>query len=256
MTTRKKIGLFVNNDIGLSVLSFILDCFREDLYLVVCTDKNSNVFTELIARNEELLNITLFYDEIKVEGKINKIKDLELDYIILAWWPFIIKHDIISIPKFGVINFHPSLLPFNKGKNYNFWTILEDTPFGVTLHFVDESIDGGDIIFQSRIEKSWEDTGLSLYEKAKEEILKLFINSYPKIRLGDYTRIKQNNGEGSFHYGKELNLASMVELDKYYTARELLNILRARTFPPYPGAWFIDGEKKYEIRIEIKESIN
>lgn len=57
---------------------------------------------------------------------------------ILAWWPRILKARILSIPSMGWLNFHPSLLPNNRGKNPNFWCLADTTPCGVSLHFIDE----------------------------------------------------------------------------------------------------------------------
>ncbi len=223
--------------------------------IIVCTNRESIVYSEVVKYGSTLEKITILNDDLLDETKKTWLIKLRLDYIILAWWPYIINAPILSVPKFGIINFHPSLLPFNKGKNYNFWTIIENTPFGVSLHFIDDSIDGGDIIFQSPIFQSWLDTGQTLYLKAQEEMIKLFVNSYEKIRMGHYKRIPQVKNEGSFHFGSELNLASRIELGKKYEAKELLNILRAKTFPPHPGAWFEDNGERYEINISIKKQI-
>lgn len=99
---------------------------------------------------------------------------MQLDLIILAWWPYILKEALIKIPKIGCLNFHPSYLPYNRGKHPNFWSLVEDVPFGVSLHFVDTGIDSGSIAFQKIVPKSWEDTGKTLHEKGKREIVKLF----------------------------------------------------------------------------------
>ena len=125
--------------------------------------------------------------------------------------------------------------------------------FYTLLHFVDNTIDGGDIIFQNRISKNWEDTGYSLYCKAKKEMVNLFKKKYKKIVEHQYVRVKQNLDEGSFHFSKELNSASQIFLDNTYKASELFNLLRARTFPPNSSCFFIDENKKYEVSIEIKE---
>ena len=83
------------------------------------------------------------------------------------------------------------------------------------------------------------------------EIIKLFIQNYPIIRKNNYERIKQNPDEGSFHFRKEINAASEIFLEKAYKARDLINLIRARTFPPHPSCYFYDEGKKYEIRTEI-----
>jgi len=118
---------------------------------------------------------------------------------LLIWWPFIIKSPLLEFPKNGFLNTHPSLLPNNKGKNPNFWSIVEGRPFGVTLHKIDSGIDTGPIIEQKEIQYDWTDTGGSLYKKALSEMIELFKATYPKIRL-QISNVKHQSGDGSFHY--------------------------------------------------------
>ena len=51
--------------------------------------------------------------------------DTTFDLGILAWWPMLIRRPLIGLPRHGFINFHPSLLPYNRGKHYNFWALVE-----------------------------------------------------------------------------------------------------------------------------------
>lgn len=190
-------------------------------------------------------------DSLYEEKNLNALKKMKLDLAILAWWPYILREELIGIPRIGCLNFHPSYLPHNRGKDPNFWAIVEDMPFGVSLHFVDTGVDSGDIAFQSVIEKSWEDTGKTLYEKALKEIVKLFKNNFEQIKSGTIPRKRQDITQASFHKRSELEAGSMINLDKCYNARGLLNIIRARTFHPYPAAWFVDNGEKYEVRTEI-----
>jgi len=242
----KKVAVFADQDVGLEVVRFLLENRREEVLLVVTTAQN-----EIFDISTKHQCKTVLSSEITELNAGQIIEDI--DFIFLAWWPRIVKKYIIDSAREGVINFHPSLLPYNRGKHYNFWTIVEDSPFGVTLHFVDEGVDTGDIIFQKKIQKSWEDTGETLYHKAKSEMLALFKESYEKILSGNFEKIKQEPGAGSMHYSKELDGACEIDLDKTYTARELLNIMRARTFTGKPGSFFYDNGIKYEINIAINQ---
>lgn len=246
------IGIFADKYVGSRAVEFILQNYFTHLKVLVVTDEKSNVLNTIgkydFPKGKVFLN-----SELNSELGFKRVFDENLDYIILAWWPYIVGEKILTIPKVGTLNFHPSLLPYNRGKHYNFWTIVEDTPFGVTIHFVDKSIDSGDIVFQKSITKSWEDTGKSLYNKAQDAMIELFTQNYDKIVKGEYHKIKQDKNMGSFHYGKELEQASEVFLEKEYSAKQLLNLLRARTFLPHPSCYFFDKGKKYEVRIEIKE---
>lgn len=174
------------------------------------------------------------------------------DLGILAWWPKIISPELMALTERGFINTHPSLLPYNRGKHYNFWALVEQAPFGVSLHYVDEGIDSGDIVAQQSIPYDWEDTGETLYVKAGQAMVDLFKSAYPSFRGGALQRIPQDLSKGSLHYAKEIDVASKIDLDRSYPARELLNLLRARTFPGYPSCRFEDGGELYEIRVKIE----
>ncbi len=246
-----RLAIFAEGEIGFRAVEFVATKHPQHLKQVVLA-KNSKIverITALGVKREDLL----FSDEIYGDAALERMRGLELDHLLLAWWPFIIKEPLISLPSRGVLNFHPSYLPYNRGKGYSFWTIVEDTPFGVTIHYVNEGIDAGDIAFQRRIDKSWEDNGGTLYYKAQDAMIDLFKSVYPRIVAGDIPRLPQEVDKGSFHYGKELDPASRIDLDKQYTARELLNLLRARTFSGYPACRFEDEGRVYEARIEIKE---
>lgn len=172
---------------------------------------------------------------------------------VLAWWPYILTPPLLTLPPRGWLNFHPSLLPYNRGKHPNFWTLVDETPAGVTLHWIDAGVDSGAVVAQATVDVSWLDTGETLYRRCQKRIVQLFEETFDDIVAGRLTARPQSPTEGTFHHSRELDPASRIELDRSYTARRLLNILRARTFPPHPGATFTDQGKTYTVRISITE---
>jgi methionyl-tRNA formyltransferase len=182
----------------------------------------------------------------------HRVLQLErLDVLVLAWWPHLLKGDLLTVAPL-ILNTHPSYLPHGRGKDPNFWALAEGCPFGVTIHHVNEGIDEGDIAFQQVIPVSWEDNGRSLYEKAVNEMIALFSESLTKILYGEIPRKPQAADAASIHFQHELEPASRLVLDEVVTVRGLLNLLRARTFPPNPACRFTDGDDEFEVRIEIK----
>ncbi|MBA7506955.1 dTDP-4-amino-4,6-dideoxyglucose formyltransferase [subsurface metagenome] len=157
---------------------------------------------------------------------------------------------MLKIPPKGVINLHPAFLPYNKGANPNVWSIIEGTPSGVSLHFIDEGIDTGPIIEREKVNSDYTDTGKTLYEKLEKASIKLFKQKWESIKNDNFSIIKTKE-KGSMHYVKDFHSLDEIDPKKKYYALDLINILRARTFPPYKGSFFkIDG-KKYYIEIEI-----
>ena len=63
----------------------------------------------------------------------------------------------------------------------------------------------------------------------------------------------QDFERGSFHISKQLDEASVIELDHHYLARDLLNLIRARTFYGRPSCFFLEGGKRYSVIIKIEE---
>ncbi len=249
----KKIGVFADGKVGYETLCFLLTNYVTDVEFIVLRDTNSNILNLL--KSLEFNNQNLFYsDQIKDELVIEFIKKkYSIDFLILSWWPYIVKKNILDIPKIGTINFHPSLLPYNRGKNYNFWTIVENSPFGVTLHLVDEGIDTGDILFQKKISKDWTDTGETLYHKAQNEILSLFYENYDLIRFNKLNPIKQEQKNATFHFAKDLEKITFINLDSKIKIRDFLNLARAKTFPPHKGLIFEENGIKYEINLKINK---
>jgi methionyl-tRNA formyltransferase len=117
---------------------------------------------------------------------------------------------------------------------------------------VDEGIDSGDVVAQREITYGWKDTGGSLHRMATNAMLELFRETYPKLRSLDFKTHPQDLAAGTFHRASELEAASSIALDSTYVARDLLNLIRARTFPGHPACTFSDGDDVYEVRIDIK----
>lgn len=240
-----KLVLFADNKVGLEVFNYLFENFSEDLAAVV-TVENNQIYKEAKSKN---IPVKIF-DKNQADQNFH---ENEFELGVLAWWPLIIKEPLLSLPKRGFINFHPSFLPFNRGKHYNFWALVEECPFGVSLHKVDKGIDTGDIISQKLISYDWEDNGETLYKKAQKEIVGLFQSTYPSLRENTLVPLAQDLSKGSFHLSSEIDIASKIEINDKYTARQLFNLIRARTFVGHPSCWFeeADGEK-YEVKIQIK----
>lgn len=144
------------------------------------------------------------------KNKIDATYVSQFDYVISYGYTHILKSDVLQSCKNGIINLHISYLPFNRGYYPNLWSFAEDTKKGVTIHFIDEGIDTGDIIFQKEVVfEPAEDTLKKTYDRLKREIESLFINKWNSILQGEYTRTKQR-GVGTFHLKKEIKKFKLI----------------------------------------------
>lgn len=241
--------IFADGQVGCEICDWLLTNYRDDIGLIITTEENE---IKRLASGA-MIPCTTFRTEQDLIKTISQCKNEKFNWGFLVWWPYIVSESVLSLANNGFINTHPSFLPFNRGKHYNFWAIVEQAPFGVSLHMVEKGIDCGDIVAQFKIDYGWEDTGATLYAKAIDAMPKLFKYTYPSIREGRIVRTPQELNRGSFHLARELDTASRFDLDAVYHARDFLNLLRARSFAGYPACSFVDEGNEYEVRVEIRK---
>lgn len=243
------IAVFAADAFGLS----IVEIFREKGHSIACLGLDEDTPEDMNRRIRETASCqTVFMaGDIRSGKALEALRTHHLDLVVLAWWPHIIKQPLLGAARKGFLNMHPSLLPYNRGKHYYFWSIVEDTPHGVTLHLIDEGIDSGGIAFQKRLDVGWTDTGRSLRDSGMSALIDLFRDNFDQIVSCEFDTTPVDTSQGTFHWGRELEQASRIDLDKTYTGRELLNMIRARSGFPRGGAWFEDKGSRYEVSIEI-----
>jgi len=128
------------------------------------------------------------------------------DLIVSYGYKHIIKEDILEPYRNKIINLHISLLPWNRGYHPNFWSFVDGTPKGVTIHLIDEGIDTGDILVQREvIFDVQEDTLATTYMRLRKEIESLFIDNWEPLKERKILPAAQSNLVGSGHYKKDLN---------------------------------------------------
>ena len=104
------------------------------------------------------------------------------------------------MPKRGVINVHPALLPRNRGLFPYFWALANgDDESGVTVHWVDPSFDTGAILVQKPLSISADDTVISLAEKSAELGADLLVEAVNLIIQGDPPRNAQDVTAASYY---------------------------------------------------------
>ena len=142
-------------------------------------------------------NVTQTTEKISLQ----EINDINPDFIISYGYTHIIKKNVIEAYDGKIINLHISYLPWNKGMYPNIWSIIDDTPKGVTIHMMDDGIDTGDILFQEKVRIDDDDTLSTSYWKLRASIESLFIRKWHLIKAGKLDRVKQVP-DGTFHLKK------------------------------------------------------
>ena len=235
--------LFPSSGIGMKLFYSVRDLFDPERTYVLSDFLNKDDTEVLLKQKWKLLTL---------EQMLSRENDYVLGFLL--WWPTILEDKVLNKFKTGIVNFHPSYLPFGRGKDPYFWSIVNDEPFGISCHFIDNEIDGGSLILQKRIAKDWTDTGESLREKAIKE-LKLVIKDWIiKVIQADY--VLKNFDHLSVNYRKDMLKRSVVELDSQHTFREFLNLIRAKSNSDQMGVVFSDKGDRFHVKLQIEECPN
>ena len=200
-------------------------------------------------------NIPIFYrtkdnqDEI-----ISFINSKNPDIIYCFGWSHILPKNILSIPKHGVIGFHPAELPNNRGRHPIIWALFLGLKQTASTFFVmDEGADTGDIISQEKI-KIIEDNAFSLYNKIINVALKQIVSFSLELETkGAFLdKIKQDKTEGNSWRKRTKNDG---KIDFRMTSRAILNLVNALS-RPYVGAHLEFQENEVKVWEVKEEKIN
>lgn len=189
---------------------------------------------------------------------IDLLRSLDLDYVVGVHFPYIVPDEVLAIPRIGVLNLHPALLPYNRGWHTPSWAILDGTPIGATLHFMDSGLDTGDIVAQVELEIRPEDTAHTLYGRLNQLEVDLFREAWPLLASANPPRQAQSAGEGSSHNRADLASDSVrrLDLEASVPVKDLLRTLRALTTNDRgEAAYFeVDG-RRYTVQVTITPDV-
>lgn len=247
-----KIAVFLNNRVGAQIAQWLGEHGQRPAIAVLHPEERRKFGPEIMASLDLPPHKIRCATELITPGFRDILLQEGIQIGLSAFFGYILPKHVLEVFPSGVLNLHPSFLPYNRGAYPNVWPLLDGTPAGVTLHFLDEGIDTGDIVFQERTVVLATDTGKNLYERLEADSMELFKKSWPRIVQGDFQRIPQSKTEGTVHRTSECSSLDKISLDALYTAHELINLIRARTFPPHKGAFFeVDGRKIF-LNIQLE----
>lgn len=191
------------------------------------------------------------YQPLKIREEYQKVLDQKPDIIITAAYGQIIPSEILDYPKYGCINVHGSLLPKLRGGAPIHHAIMNgDKEAGVTIMYMAQKMDAGDIISQRKVDIPDDMTLDELYSKLSLLGRDLLIDTLPSVIEGTNNIIKQNEDEVTFGY----NITKEEEKINFNdTSVNIHNKIRGLS--SIPGAYGLLNNKRIKIYKSIKTDI-
>jgi len=151
------------------------------------------------------------------------------------------------------INVHPGYNPYNRGWYPQAFSLINNLPAGATIHLMDESIDGGEVIAQSVVAVDAFDTSLEVYLKILEAEKRLIRSNLSTILQFKYETHKRCE-EGNYNSVSDYKELCRLNLDSVATLREHLSLLRATSHGEFKNAYFVDenGQKVY-VKVHLSK---
>jgi methionyl-tRNA formyltransferase len=240
-----RLVVFGYHTIGYRCLAELLDR-GEEISTVVThqDDPGEHVWFESVAELARAAGVPVLSPKTpNTPTFMRHIQTLQPDLILSFYYRRLLSQELLAIPRLGGINLHGSLLPKYRGRAPVNWVLVNgETQTGVTLHYMTEQADAGDIIAQRPVDIAFEDTALTLFEKVARAAVELFRETFTHIKAGNAPRLPQDPAQATYFGGRTPDDG---RLDWDRPALGLYNLVRAVTMP-YPGAFtFVRGKKLY-----------
>ena len=244
-----KIGFFADGPWAHKSLEKIIE--NDDfqiMYIVVRYDSVDKVLVEYAKR----LGVPLFkHRNVNSCDFIQMIKEFDVDINVSMSFNQILKKEIREIAPLGFINCHAGALPFYRGRNILNWVLINgEKEFGVTVHYVDDGIDTGDIILQQMVEISPDDRYGDLLEKAYIACADTLYKALCQLKQGTAKRIPQKTIHSTGFYCSRRVMGDEY-IDWSWDSERIYNFVRGIAIPGPGARTFFKGEEYIIDKVEL-----
>jgi Methionyl-tRNA formyltransferase len=244
-----KIAFFGNHTVGIRSLEALLA--QAEVVGVVAhpLDEEDGIRYESVYDFSQKKRLPVIRGTGKNQKTFEFIKELKPDLIWITDYRYIIPENLIKIAPLGAVNIHPSLLPKYRGRAALNWAIINgEKEIGLTAHFVDNGVDTGDIIEQTRIPVSEDEDIADVLNKCYPLYYSLTRKVIMAFKEGVVNRFPQTNTFPVF----PKRTAEDGKIDWNQPINKIYNLIKAVSHP-YPGAFSNFQGKKIFIWKAIPE---
>lgn len=247
-----RIVFLCTGDIGLPSLQHLIDSKEHELLAVITQpDKpvgRKQILTPPAVKTKALEADIPVYQPEKIRHFIEPLQALEADVFVVVAYGQLLPKSVLDLPKRGCLNIHASLLPKHRGAAPIQAAIRDgDTQSGVTIMWMDEGLDTGDILLQEGFDLASDETGQSLHDRLARQAPNLLDQALQNIQKNKAARLPQDTSRAT--HVKKLD-RSHGRLNWNQEACVLERLIRA--FQPWPGTHAllpISEDKHLQLKI-------
>lgn len=232
-------------DFAVPILQVLIDNYN---VVAVVTKPDAPVGRKRVLTPSPIKRLAISYnipvlEPNNIKKEYEQIKEYNPDLIVTCAYGKIVPKELLEVPKLGCINVHASLLPkYRGGAPIHHALINGETETGITIMYMDEGLDTGDMISKAIVSINKEDNVEVMHEKLSEAGAKLLKETLPSIISGTNERIKQNDNEAT--YAPTIKRED-EHLDFKNNAERVHN--KVRGLNSWPLAYFIINDEEIKV---------
>ena len=229
MKNKFKIGFFGDEVWAHNSLKYLLNDKSLNITFICGRYKTNDKKLKKIAKKNNIK----FYKEKNINSKsfLKILKKEKLDLIVSMSFDQIFKKKIINLVDKKIINCHAGKLPFYRGRNVLNWVLINgEKEFGITTHFINESIDEGNVIMQKKFLIKKSDDYNTLLKKSYKECAKILYETIKKIQKKTFKSIPQKTLSKNFSYFKKRTKGDEI-MNLNHKSYQIENFVKALVEP-------------------------
>ena len=247
-----KIGYFADGPWSHGALDLILESDNFSVEFICARYDSPDQFLKKRALDSNIKFLVL--EKVNTESSIKILRGFNCDIFVSMSFNQIFRGNLYRLPPLGTINCHAGKLPFYRGRNILNWALINDEKeFGISVHYVDDGVDTGDLILQRMFPIGDDDDYSSLLSVAYRECPLILFESLKLIYAGSVNRIKQKTIHpiGSIFSQR---IIGDEFIDWSMSSRDIFNFVRALATPGPCAQTKIEGQLVYIKKVALLDS--
>lgn len=244
------IVFFGNRDLGLRILKYLISAGDIPRVVFLHPRGSSRWADELWELAGTTGAAVLSSDQFESGVALNAVASLGPTIGVSAFFGHILRNEMLALFPRGVVNFHGSLLPWNRGRDPNAWALYDRTPAGGTIHLMDEGVDTGPILLQREVVPTPDMDAADLYRQTVDELVAMFEEHWPLLKAGSIGARSQGLS-CSTHRRRDFERLRQLDLEQSTTLGGAINLLQACAVDENTAAEFVQDGTRYSVRVKV-----